>query len=1225
MMRWLRVLSMIAVLCFAAVCWFLLPGQVNAQVVTVPCGDTTTLLEKIAEANTNIIDETIILQCASGQTGFILTDEIIIRNAGSLTIEGNGATFIQTTVNRIFHVEFGATLNLDSVRLQNGNIVDGDGGTILNRGVLRLDDVDIWNSGVSTGNGGAIYNKGTLIVDDSDIFNATLGNGDGVALFSALTSTVVWTDSDVRASSLTGTAGNGIIYNAGAFNMIGRSLYSNSGTSVIYNANTGNMIIDDVRINFNDDAALENRGMLAMLDSEIADNGNQSSGAAGGLKNYADVDVFGSEFRNNWFYNVYNGQNGEMSLRSINNSLGNYGVQNNGGDVSIEDSTINSVSVGIVQNSGSLIIQRSAISQATTGITIASGEVEIYRSGIYGNTKNGIILSDGELLIAASTISGNRGLLQTGADTYVPTEGGGLAIYQGDVTLFDSTITQNTGLQGGGVWVYSDGLTYATVTLQNTIVAGNSVPENATGPDIYGPLILNGVNFIGSSRGAVLTGSMDILSGNPLLAPLAANGGLALSHLPYPNSPLIDAGLCSSGIVDQRGVARPFDLEILPNKGFSNGCDIGAVERNTFADAVPTTNSENYITPYQTPITVLAPGILANDSIFNASFIPILVSDVKHGTLILNTDGSFSYEPNEGFSGTDFFTYRLQNESVVSNIATVVITVSSSENTPPVGHLDIYSIEVNQSLNVVAAGVLNNDVDVDSDRAVLRAIKVSDPFNGSLILNTNGSFVYTPTPGFIGSDLFEYRVSDGIFESEVTIVAINVVPVGGLLSYGPAPVDLHVQGNFKQAPVLLTFKWQNTLGDVTPLQWYRLIVIDQDDVTAFDEWFPAPEICGMLTCTIEIGTDLLPAGFINGYYRWRVQSWEDGLFSLPSIEAGFTITVPTAILLQSSMEVEVETGRPVVVFPNSANATWYQVFIGTGGGELRHLRWYEKDAALCDALFCTLYPDVSLLAGNYQMWVQAWGPGGFGLGDVNTGSGGWAGPLFFTLDALIPDPAAPLMPAFADSGRPEFNWQRTNGAIWYQIWVYDPTDASSIADNLEWVNTLNSGCISTLTCTWTPDFLLDNNRTYQWMLQGWGPGGFSTSGNPSDVLDGWAEGESFTVNASTPQLPVPITPTNLVTQPVGLTFTWVYDPQVSWYQFEINQTNSLPISVDPLQYSNWYPAESLGCREIGICVLKLGFRQPNGEFEWRLRAYNPAVMQLLESAWSSPQSFTIQR
>ena len=68
--------------------------------------------------------------------------------------------------------------------------------------------------------------------------------------------------------------------------------------------------------------------------------------------------------------------------------------------------------------------------------------------------------------------------------------------------------------------------------------------------------------------------------------------------------------------------------------------------------------------------------------------------------------------------------------------------------------------------------MLGNDTDVDGDP--LTPVVVSGPSNGTLTLNANGVFTYTPNANFNGSDSFTYRVSDGQVQSNVATVSLTV-------------------------------------------------------------------------------------------------------------------------------------------------------------------------------------------------------------------------------------------------------------------------------------------------------------------------------------------------------------------------------------------------------------------------------------------------------------------
>src|SRR4029079_12473014 len=125
-----------------------------------------------------------------------------------------------------------------------------------------------------------------------------------------------------------------------------------------------------------------------------------------------------------------------------------------------------------------------------------------------------------------------------------------------------------------------------------------------------------------------------------------------------------------------------------------------------------------------------------------------------HGTLTLNANGSFTYTPATNYNGPDSFTYKAKDPSnALSNTATVSLTVAAV-NDAPVAVNDSYSTNEDTALTVAASGVLANDTDVDANP--LTAAVVTGPSHGTLTLNANGSFTYTPAANYNGADSFTY-------------------------------------------------------------------------------------------------------------------------------------------------------------------------------------------------------------------------------------------------------------------------------------------------------------------------------------------------------------------------------------------------------------------------------------------------------------------------------------
>lgn len=171
-------------------------------------------------------------------------------------------------------------------------------------------------------------------------------------------------------------------------------------------------------------------------------------------------------------------------------------------------------------------------------------------------------------------------------------------------------------------------------------------------------------------------------------------------------------------------------------------------------------------------LTIPAPGVLENDSDADSDPLTALViAGPSHGSLILNPDGSFTYTPSANYNGTDSFSYKANDGLIDSTPATVSITLSSV-NDPPVAASDAYSTNQNTALAIATPGVLGNDTDDDGDS--LTASVATGPSHGSLILNSDGSFSYTPSINFIGGDSFTYTASDGNGGTTTGTVTITV-------------------------------------------------------------------------------------------------------------------------------------------------------------------------------------------------------------------------------------------------------------------------------------------------------------------------------------------------------------------------------------------------------------------------------------------------------------------
>jgi len=192
--------------------------------------------------------------------------------------------------------------------------------------------------------------------------------------------------------------------------------------------------------------------------------------------------------------------------------------------------------------------------------------------------------------------------------------------------------------------------------------------------------------------------------------------------------------------------------------------------------------NDTYSVDEDTTLTVVVGnGVLVNDSAGGdgaptGGITATKVTDPSNGTLTLNSDGSLTYVPTADYNGSDSFTYSIADSDGDTDKATVTITVNSVDDTPVAAN-DTYSVDEDTTLTVVVGnGVLVND-SAGGDGAPtggITATKITDPSNGTLTLNSDGSFTYVPTADYNGSDSFTYSIADSDGEQATASVSILV-------------------------------------------------------------------------------------------------------------------------------------------------------------------------------------------------------------------------------------------------------------------------------------------------------------------------------------------------------------------------------------------------------------------------------------------------------------------
>lgn len=207
-------------------------------------------------------------------------------------------------------------------------------------------------------------------------------------------------------------------------------------------------------------------------------------------------------------------------------------------------------------------------------------------------------------------------------------------------------------------------------------------------------------------------------------------------------------------------------------------CDIGIVSITVGTDACvhpPIAADDEAVTFESTPIEI---PVLDNDTdpenedsdpnndqILTAS----LLSEPANGLVVPLGSTGFTYIPNNGFVGLDYFMYVVCDDGVPMLCDTAYATITvlpSGLNAEP----DIVYTSINTAIDI---SVLDNDTGTDIHVTDI----VSNPSNGTITVTPGTDIVtYTPASGFVGTDYFEYQICDENGDCDITIVTIIVLP-----------------------------------------------------------------------------------------------------------------------------------------------------------------------------------------------------------------------------------------------------------------------------------------------------------------------------------------------------------------------------------------------------------------------------------------------------------------
>jgi VCBS repeat-containing protein len=285
-------------------------------------------------------------------------------------------------------------------------------------------------------------------------------------------------------------------------------------------------------------------------------------------------------------------------------------------------------------------------------------------------------------------------------------------------------------------------------------------------------------------------------------------------------------------------------------------------------------------------------------------------------------------------------------------------TVGTPVNTNPVATNDAYQVNEDQTLTIAAdLGVLRNDTDADGNTLTAAVVPESNVTHGSLKLNADGSFTYTPAANYNGEDAFTYTLSDGEGGTATATVTITVNAVNDAPSFTLASSSVLVNEDAGDQTVN---NFATNMNDGDPeLDQSLTFTITGNSNSALFSVAPAISSTGTLTYT--------PAANVTGSAFIQITLSDNGSATAPNVNTSpaqsFTITVTPVndapIVNNNGATQQVQYSDPITAVTITATDADQDPLTATTA-------WQQSG----DASFTNGLPaGLSLTAGNPYSWT----------------------------------------------------------------------------------------------------------------------------------------------------------------------------------------------------------------------------------------------------------------
>lgn len=303
-----------------------------------------------------------------------------------------------------------------------------------------------------------------------------------------------------------------------------------------------------------------------------------------------------------------------------------------------------------------------------------------------------------------------------------------------------------------------------------------------------------------------------------------------------------------------------------------------------------------------------------------------IVSNPMHGTVVLNPNGTYTYTPTAGYVGDDKFTYQVCDNGTPSlcTTATVDLNIYATEalNLPPVANSDVFTRTPTGS---ATGNVLINDKDPEGGILTINTTPTVGPTNGTVVINPDGTFTYTPNPGYTGPDQFVYEICDNYTPKACSQAVVFIIPQVATTSNADLRVTKTLTGN-KVRTLNESLTYTVVVRNLGPDAATNIVVKDSVGIglelltgtpnkgTFSNPLWNIPSLAAGDSAILTITAKVIAEGVSFNHVRIVQSSTNDPVKN--NNEASTCVTVPLKLCTGEKVEVSVPT--------NYTNVTWYK-------------------------------------------------------------------------------------------------------------------------------------------------------------------------------------------------------------------------------------------------------------------------------------------------------------